>query len=409
MRKTLKKNIRSQYILQLAKYILPFITLPYLTRVLGADAYSIRVYVLSIMTIMQTITDFGFVNYGTRLITEARLKKEKPSSVFSCILNAKIIVIAVSFVIIAVLIFSIPILFNNALFVVISFLCVVVNTLLPDYIFQGFEKMSAITKRYVLAKTISTFLIFLLIHNPADLLLVPICDLVGSFIALVWSFWYVVTKFDVTYERHSWKGIAVHLKNSFQYFSISFCSTMLNSFSIGIVGLLDVSAVELSVWSISLSLINAVQSLYTPIINSLYPNSLMNKDFKIVRSISMKALPIVVLVILALMFLSPLIIKVLAGEEYASGSYLLTAISPLIIFSFYKAMYGWPVLGASGHVRQLGYATYLSAFVTVFFLLFGMISGYCNIEYVIVVRILSEAASFMLVMLFYFKYKNDFS
>ena len=68
-----------------------------------------------------------------------------------------------------------------------------------------------------------------------------------------------------------------------------------------------------------------------------------------------------------------------------------------------------PVLGASGHVRQLGYATYLSAFVTVFFLLFGMISGYCNIEYVIVVRILSEAASFMLVMLFYFKYKNDFS
>ena len=32
-----------------------------------------------------------------------------------------------------------------------------------------------------------------------------------------------------------------------------------------------------------------------------------------------------------------------------------------------------------------------------------------DIEYVIVVRILSEAASFMLVMLFYFKYKNDFS
>ena len=76
MRKTLKKNIQSQYILQLAKYILPFITLPYLTRVLGADAYSIRVYVLSIMAIMQTITDFGFVNYGTRLITEARLKKK---------------------------------------------------------------------------------------------------------------------------------------------------------------------------------------------------------------------------------------------------------------------------------------------------------------------------------------------
>lgn len=79
MRKTLKKNIRSQYLLQIAKYIVPFVTLPYLTRVLGADAYSVRVYVLSIMTILQSVIDFGFTNYGTLLIAKARLMQENPS------------------------------------------------------------------------------------------------------------------------------------------------------------------------------------------------------------------------------------------------------------------------------------------------------------------------------------------
>ena len=38
-------NLLSQYGLQLAKYIIPLLTLPYLARVLSLDGYGIRSYV----------------------------------------------------------------------------------------------------------------------------------------------------------------------------------------------------------------------------------------------------------------------------------------------------------------------------------------------------------------------------
>ena len=44
-------NLLSQYGLQLAKYIIPLLTLPYLARVLSLDGYGIRSYVLSAMTL----------------------------------------------------------------------------------------------------------------------------------------------------------------------------------------------------------------------------------------------------------------------------------------------------------------------------------------------------------------------
>lgn len=407
MRKTLKKNIRSQYLLQIAKYIVPFVTLPYLTRVLGADAYSVRVYVLSIMTILQSVIDFGFTNYGTLLIAKARLMQGNPSKYFSCIINSKVIIIVLSSVVLVLLILLIPTLSENELFVFFSFLGIVVNALLPDFVFQGFEKMSAITKRYVLAKIISTLLIFILVHNPSDLLLIPLCDMAGNLVGVVWALWHISKEFEIKYQRKCWKGLIIHLKKSFQYFSISFCSTMLNSLSIAVVGILNVSSVGLSVWSLSLTLINAAQSMYTPIINSLYPDSLMHKDYSIVRSLSLKALPFVLLVITLLIILSPMVVEILAGPEYMAGSYLLSATSPLILFSFYKALYGWPVLGASGHVKELGFATYLAAFITVILLVFGVLLQFCNLEYVIAVRIISEASSCIFVLGCYFYFRRS--
>ena len=46
----LLRSTVAMYLLQIAKYIFPFITLPYLARVLGTDGFAVRTYVLSNMT-----------------------------------------------------------------------------------------------------------------------------------------------------------------------------------------------------------------------------------------------------------------------------------------------------------------------------------------------------------------------
>lgn len=52
---------------------------------------------------------------------------------------------------------------------------------------------------------------------------------------------------------------------------------------------------------------------------------------------------------------------VLGGKDYLSGSWVIAWASPVLLFSFYATMVGWPILGASGKVAEVTYTTVGSA------------------------------------------------
>ena len=64
-------------IFQVAKILFPFITLPYLTRVLTTETYGCVSYVKTTMTYMQLFVDFGFVLSATKDIVKARDDQDK--------------------------------------------------------------------------------------------------------------------------------------------------------------------------------------------------------------------------------------------------------------------------------------------------------------------------------------------
>ena len=64
-------------IFNIAKIIFPFITLPYLTRILSTEAYGTVAYVKTVMTYMQIVVDFGFVLSATKDIVKAKNDKTK--------------------------------------------------------------------------------------------------------------------------------------------------------------------------------------------------------------------------------------------------------------------------------------------------------------------------------------------
>ena len=64
-------------IFNIAKIIFPFITLPYLTRVLTTDTYGVVTYAKTIMNYMQIFVDFGFVLSATKDIVKCRENKMK--------------------------------------------------------------------------------------------------------------------------------------------------------------------------------------------------------------------------------------------------------------------------------------------------------------------------------------------
>ena len=84
------KNTVWQYGLQIVKYLLPLITLPYLTRVLEPDGYAFYAYVVSFMTFAQVFIDFGFNLSGTKRIAKAHSVDEE-NQVVGAVTEARLV------------------------------------------------------------------------------------------------------------------------------------------------------------------------------------------------------------------------------------------------------------------------------------------------------------------------------
>ena len=78
----LKKNFFYNVAYQVLILILPLITTPYISRVLGADGIGIYSYTYSIAYTFALVMLLGINNYGNRTIAQYRENKEQVSKKF---------------------------------------------------------------------------------------------------------------------------------------------------------------------------------------------------------------------------------------------------------------------------------------------------------------------------------------
>ncbi len=354
------KNTVMLYIMAFAKLILPLLTLPYLTRVLSEESYGLVTYVKACMTYMQLIIDFGFILSSVKDIVNANDNKDEIGYIVGHTYVAKTMLVGFAFVAMSVMCITIPILRGNILFSMLYFISIALTAYIADFLFRGMEKMHIITIIFLITKSISTAATFVFVHGDTDLLIVPILEIVANLITVFLGFLFGKS-FGIRIRVRNIRACFAMLKDSFNYFMSSMATTVFSALNTILIGIVITDLNQVAYWGVCTQIISAIQGLYAPITNGVYPHMIRQKSLKFIHKIMLLIMPIVTLGCAVCFIFSDFALSVVGGYNYAVASPIFRCLVPVLFFSFPAQLYGWPTLGAVGLVKQTTISTIISA------------------------------------------------
>jgi len=365
-RKRLIENFLSLSVLQIANYILPLITLPYLVRVLGPEKFGLIAFSQAFIGYFQILTDYGFNLSATREISINRENKEKVSEIFSSVMIIKLALMIISLILMFVIIFFFEKFRKDWIIYYLTFGMVVGQVLFPVWFFQGMEKMKYITFLNILAKVIFTVAIFVFVKETSDYLYVALLNSLGFIIAGILGLWIVFRDFNVEFRIPRWEGIKYQLKEGWYIFISTVAISLYTISNTFILGLFTNNTI-VGYYSAAEKIIRAIQGLLAPISQTIYPHisKLMNESkeigVKFIRKVTLLIGSFSFILSLVIFMFADLIVRIILGSQFTESIIVLRIIAFLPFIIGLSNVFAVQGIIAYGNVKIIPKITFVGA------------------------------------------------
>ncbi|WP_278912192.1 oligosaccharide flippase family protein [Deinococcus wulumuqiensis] len=171
------------YVVLIVNIVVPFLTMPHLTRVFRPEAWGIYSFYLSLALWLTIIGEFGFGIHSSQQISSNRSNEKVLDLVVAKVLASRFI-IYMSVIIALVIAYHLFLNDKNQLLLAISFILSLAQSANPIWYFQGMEDLSIVSISDVLLKILSLFLIFFFVKDAGD---VWLALMIQAFVSLLSS------------------------------------------------------------------------------------------------------------------------------------------------------------------------------------------------------------------------------
>ncbi|TMM29904.1 hypothetical protein FDT66_08520 [Polaribacter aestuariivivens] len=340
LKKLLKKNdfvkVYHNYLylllIQGTNLVLPLITFPYLVRVLGSEKYGLVMIAYSLMKFFIITVDFGFNISATREVALLKNDMQKLSKFYWNVLIVKSLLLILTFLTLFLLTISVDKLKLDPLIYLLSFGIVFGQSIFPTWFFQGIEKMQIITIINVIAKVFFTMTIFFIVLGPQDYYYVPILNGIGFILAGLLGFFYSLKYVKLILP--TFQEIKINITKTFSLFVSNIAVSLYTSSNTLILGFFIGNSVA-GVYASMEKLIQAIQTMYTPIYQALFPNLSTKNNKEIQKTIGKMKLPIALsgLIISFIIFLgAESILRIIFNDDLITSYYKVFQLIGLMAF-----------------------------------------------------------------------------
>lgn len=358
--KTVFANFGYLSLLQVAGYVFPLISMPYLARVIGADGFGKIAFASAIVVWIQTISDWGFNLTATRDVAQNRDNKELVSRIISNVLWARSILTLLSGIILLAVVLLVPYLRENADIILVTFLLVPGYILFPEWFFQAIEKMKYTTFFNLFLKLVFTVAVFVFIHKREDYLIQPLLTTIGYLLCGFGALYLIFKKWGYTLYKPQWSEIFKTIRNSTDVFINNLMPNLYNSFSVMLLGFFGGSTAN-GIYDGGNRFPVIFYQFQSVLSRAFYPFLSRRPD----KHSFYAKLNIVSALIGAvfLILLSPLVIKIMLGDEFEKSVVVMQILSFSVVFLAMDYTYGTNFLIINHKEKPLRNLTFVSSII----------------------------------------------
>lgn len=235
---SVKFNFVMSIIMKISSYIFPLITLPYITRTLGAVANGKISFATSVITYFLMFSQLGIPSYGIRECAKCRDNKEKLTKTVQELLIINSVSVACSYAAFIIAMILVPKFHEEPTLLIVQSLTIILNMIGMDWLYQAIEQYQYITARNIGFKALSLVLMFLLIHNPRDYMLYNAITVLSASGSYVLNF--INSRKILAHKTfHGDYEFKKHLKPIFIFFSMSVAVSIYTSLDTVMLGFMS--------------------------------------------------------------------------------------------------------------------------------------------------------------------------
>ena len=319
---------------QIVVIIVPLITTPYLSRVLGAENIGIYSYTISITTYFLLVGTLGLSLYGQREIAYVQNDKEKRSKVFHELFLLRCYSVSVALVLFF-LVFCIK---GEYTFYYRILILELISVLLDiSWFFQGLEEFKKTVIRNIIVKAISVLMIFLLVKNPNHLYIYFMIYVLSTFLGNL-SLWFYLPKYIKRVPFHELE-IKKYIKPAIILFIPQIATQIYVVLDKTMIGLLVLNKSEVGFYEQAQKIVKLCIVLSTSLGTVMLPRmaaTYATGDYEKLLRYLKKSLCITMMLAFPLMFgiisISEKFVPIFFGNGYDKVTPIICLMSPIVIF-----------------------------------------------------------------------------
>ena len=240
LRHPVSQNVVALYWMQIATFIVPVITLPYVARVLEPSAFGLVVFSQGFAFVLVVFIDWGFGFTGIRSTAESQVKDEDLSDIVHRVRGAQLLLSLFSVPIALGALVLVPKLSQHPALLVLAWIAAAATGLSPGWFFLGTEKMRVMALIQLAFRVLGAALTFVFVKGPGDAWIV-MALFAGSSVGSLAAADFMMYR-RVSFRLPRWRTSIREMRGATMIFLSTIAVTLYTSFNVVLLGLFEPSA-----------------------------------------------------------------------------------------------------------------------------------------------------------------------